>query len=322
MNKIKKIVLTIIIVFVVIWISAVAFGVYKYGGWSEYWNYINIETHRDIRYYEKIVQDGELTVYFKDHIDINHEISWRFENGKIIDYYASHIKFSLHKLWDARFINNLTLGRSSISFESPENKGQDLNGKDLMWKNKLELSFDAPEDSTESNFKCKGKVKVTYDIGSSSSSVSSYDATFQIINYSIDKEIPKRENVTVNPEDVINEMKDVLDEENSKKDTHKEEKLQDGKYCFQLDNLVNSGEFYYAEITIQNSAVIGNLIVEYEDGDGYSAKFIGTVENNLLKIKISYDNDGEGSYQEEWEINSNNLILKEPSITLTNIKCE
>lgn len=300
MKKIKKIALIIGIAFVVIWVSVVAFGVNKYGGWSEYWNYMDIETHRDIRYYEKIVQDGELTIYFKDHNGINHEISWGFEKGEIVNYYASHIKFNLHKLWDARFINNLTLGRSDISFESPENKGQDLNGKDLMWKNKLELSFDAPKDSTESNFKCKGKVKVTYDTGSSST----YDAEIKVI-------------LRGQSSTSINQQENNEPTQDDKAIT----KVEQGEYCYQFDDLKVSGKFYYCKLKVENTVVSGEITVENEASESYTVKFNGENKEGKLLVKTTYDNDAGGPYDETWGINQDKLTLEQPSVTLTKIDC-
>lgn len=300
MNKIKKIALIIVITIIIIWISAVAFGVNKYGGWSEYWNYMDIETHRDIRYYQKITQDGELTIYFKDHNEINHEISWSFENGEIVDYYASNVKFSLHKLWDARFINDLTLGRSEISFESPENKGQDLNGKDLMWKNKLELSFDAPKDSTESNLRCKGKVKVTYDTGSSST----YDAEIKVI-------IRGQLSTSINQQ----EQNETI------QDTKASSPVEQGEHCYQFDDLKVSGKFYYCNLVVNNAILTGEITVENEASESYTVKFNGEIKDGKFLVKTTYDNDAGGPYDETWGINQDKLTLEQPAVTLTKTDC-
>ena len=280
-------------------------------------------------YFKNLTQDAEIIVNFTNSKDKDVELYWSLIKGEVDNYKTNHnvLGYGPRGIWDCRLIKLTEVESSGFIFESSKNtssiikNGEFAKGEDYYYE--VEIKFDLPEDLSQKEHNVNGTIYITgHNASGDGGDISeSYDAKFKVYNYSVDKTTPKRETVTVNPDDVVNEMKNILDEEASEEEQPKGEELEDGKYCFQFDDLVNSGTFYYADVTIQNSAVLGNLIVEYESGDGYSATFIGTIEGNKLNIKVSYDNDGGGPYAEKWKINQSNLTLEQPEIILTNINC-
>ena len=99
------------------------------------------------------------------------------------------------------------------------------------------------------------------------------------------------------------------------------EKIVNGKYCYQFDDLKVSGKFYYCELVVNNSLLTGEITVENEASESYTVKFNGEIKDGKLLVKTTYDNDAGGPYDETWVINQVQLKLEQPAVTLTKIDC-
>lgn len=276
-------------------------------------------------YFRDITQNAEIIVNFTNSKGKDVELYWSLIKGTVDDYQTDYFPLWYSPVYDMRLIKLIEIESSGFIFESPKNKPSS-GGKDYY--SEVELEFDPPKDLTQKEYFTNGTIyiigrnnRTDKNLKAVGDTKESYDANFEIYNYAVSKTTTTKRTKNTNPDDVINEMKNILDEKTSEKEQLNDTEIKDGKYCFQLDNLSNNGSFYYAEITIQNSQVLGKLTVEYESSDGYSATFLGNIEADILKVKVSYDNDAEGPYEEKWEINQNSLILEQPSIHLTRTTC-
>lgn len=268
-------------------------------------------------YFNTLTKDAEIVVNYTDHKGKKIEILWAIIDGKV-DYFTTNSKQftrSYTGSFDCRLSKLEKAGPYSMEFESPKNKPA-FGGDDYYYE--VEIKFDLPKDLNQKEHFVNGTIYITGHnaAGDGGNTSDTYDASFEIYNYAVDKTITKREAATTNPDDVISEMKNILDKEAS--DVKEQEKLVDGNYCFQLDDLKNSGDFYYCTMTVENDNIKGEIIVENESSESYTMKFNGST----LSVNVTYSNDGGGPNKEQWKINSNGLTLEQPAVILTKIKCD
>ena len=268
-------------------------------------------------YFKNITKDGEIVVNYTDHKGKNIEILWAIIDGKV-DYFTTNSKQftrSYTGSFDCRLSKLVKAGPYRMLFESPKNKPA-FEGDDYYYE--VELKFDLPKDPTQEEYEVDGTIYITgQNAGGDGGDISdTYDAQFKIFYYPEEVASPKREEENVDTEEVVNKVKNILNEEVGTP-------LNNGNYCFQFDDLANSGDFYYCNLAVENeNDVKGELTVENEASESYTINFNGKRSGEVYTVSTTYSNDGGGPYEEKWKINSNGLTLEQPTVTLSNIKCD
>ena len=139
-------------------------------------------------YFNSLTQDGEITVNFTDHKGKKTEIFWALIDGKV-DYYTTnskHFTRSYTGSFDCRLTKLVKAGPYRIQFESPKNEPA-FEGEDYYYE--VELKFDLPKDLNQKEHNIDGTIYITgHNAAGDGGDISeSYDATFQISNYSVEK---------------------------------------------------------------------------------------------------------------------------------------
>ena len=103
-----------------------------------------------------------------------------------------------------------------------------------------------------------------------------------------------------------------------------ENSLSDGTYCYELNDINNSGNQYKAIVIVKNSNVQGDIKVGYDTSKEFIVTFKGTLNGKELKVTAEYSNDvAQLPYDEVWKLSNKSFTgSHQPIVTMSSVGCK